>query len=208
MKTFKIILTFILTIMSAVLVQAQNSLMMPSQNETSKERNWETRLSDIVLAEGTYNRNLGTFSDVYNKAAGFNLTYGKEYSNKYHLILKTGYSSYSTRMESDTASLHAIPIQIGVRYYVLRSRLMPYFSFVNGLNIITQDRDIYGNKGDRTMARYMWQAGCGLVIKVIKELNIDLSAKYNNNFYDPAYMMTSFEYSAGLSYNLHKIKIF
>jgi hypothetical protein len=159
------------------------------------------------MLEGSYYRNLGEFGEIYNKAGGGYLSYGKHFSNLYHVIFKTGYTSFSFKNKTlgDSAkALGALPLLIGGRYYVLHERIMPYFSFINGFNLVFQDVNIEGKKDEQTLLRYSWQAGFGVVFKVIKELNVDLNAKYNNNFYHPDAMMTSLEYGLGVSYNIMK----
>ena len=174
--------------------------------QPEKSKDWKTNLYDIILLEGTYLRNLSDFSQTYNKAYGFYANYGKHFSNKYHLIFKSGYLKYDYRNEayndSSSNSFCSIPVQIGGRYYVLKDRVMPYFSFINGVNVILQDRNLEGEPDKQTLVRYVWQLGFGLTFKLMPQLNLDLSAKYNDDFYDPSAMMTSFEYTGGLSFNL------
>jgi hypothetical protein len=170
------------------------------------KNDWQHNVSDFVFLEVSYLRNLGNFGQIYNKATGVYLNYGKAFNNSYQMIVKAGYTSFTNRDKtlSDSNALSAIPIQVGGRYYVLPDRVMPYFSFLGGLNIISRDKGVTGVTDDKTLVRFMWQAGFGLTFKILKEFNFDLAAKYNNNFYDPTAMMTSFEYSAGLSVNLSK----
>lgn len=183
----------------------QSNLYIEKKSDT-KEKGWKKNLSDIILIEGTYLRNLGEFSQTYNKAFGFYANYGKHFSNKYHLIFKSGYAKFDYRNnaynDSSHSSFYTVPLQIGGRYYVLKNRVMPYFAFINGINLVFQDRNLNGSEDKQTLVRYTWQAGFGLVFKIMKQLNFDISLKYNDNFYDPDAMMTSFEYTGGLSLNL------
>src|SRR6187401_2457582 len=120
---------------------AQNKLLM-NENKTAPIP-WEQKITDVILLEATYNRNLGEFSEIYNKAAGFYVSYGKYMGKSYHLILRSGYTGYSV-------TFTAIPLQFGGRYYVLNDRFMPYFSFMNGINIISQDQNIAGAEDKQT----------------------------------------------------------
>lgn len=177
-----------------------------SYSEIKKSNDWTKNLSDMILIEGTYQRNLSSFSEIYNKAYSFYGGYGKHFSNKYHLIFKSGYAQYELREQYDNdtgySSLSAIPIQLGGRYYVLKNRVMPYFSFFNGINLLFGKNDLQGNPDDKTLVKYMWQVGFGLSFKLMKQLNFDVSANYNDNFYEPEAMLTSFQYNAALSFNL------
>lgn len=185
---------------------AQNNFINDKQNPGKKDKKekWEENLSDFVMLEGVYHRNLGEFGQIYNKGNGLYLNYGKHFNNTYLVVFKTGYTDYKSRDGAleDSSAFNTVPIQIGGRYYFMSSRFMPYISFVNGFNIISQERNIHGISDSQTLLRYMWQLGMGVSVKVIKEFSIDLSAKYNNNFYEPEAMMTSFEYSGGLTVSL------
>ncbi len=194
----------IIFLLASTLTFAQNNFIREKYDKDKK--GWKNNLSDMVFVEGSYFRNLGNFGQIFNKASGFYINYGKHFNNSYQLIVKTGYTSFHNRDEtqSDSNSLSAIPLQVGGRYYVLPNRIMPYFSFLGGINIISRDKGVTGVTDDKTLFRFMWQAGFGIAFKVIKEVNIDICAKYNNNFYDPTAMMTSLEYSGGISVNLSK----
>ena len=196
----KIIILIQLFTVNILFAQSSNFI---NERQNQEKNHWQSSLSDMIMVEGSYYRNLGNFGQVYNKATGLYLNYAKHFNNSYQLILKTGYTDFNVREESqsDSTSFKSIPVQIGGRYYVLPDRVMPYFSFMNGVNIISKDKDIDGDNNEETLIRYMWQVGFGVAVKVVKEVNIDICAKYNNNFYNPDAMMTSFEYSAGLSFN-------
>lgn len=198
MKKFIILLQ----LLTVNILLAQSSNFISDKHNREKTR-WQSSLPDMIMVEGSYNRYLGNFGQVYNKSTGLYLNYAKHFDNSFHLIIKTGYTDFNVREESisDSTSFKSIPVQIGGRYYVLPDRVMPYFSFINGINIISKDRDIDGDSNEETLFRYMWQVGFGVAVKVAKEVNLDVCAKYNNNFYNPDAMMTSFEYSAGLSFN-------
>ncbi|MBV6478177.1 MAG: hypothetical protein HGGPFJEG_00925 [Ignavibacteria bacterium] len=199
-NNMKKIIIVVLLIASAPVFSQSN--FVSGKSESGKS-NWKNSLSSMIMVEGSYYRNLSDFGQVYNKSTGIYLNYARRLNNSYQILLKSGYTEYKTRDESiqDSTSLTSVPIQFGFRYYVLPDRVMPYFSFMNGFNIISQQRELDGDPNDETLVRYMWQVGFGIAFKIFKEVNLDLCAKYNNNFYHPDAMNTSFEYSGGLSYN-------
>lgn len=195
----KILITLFLIATNSVFAQSN---FITDKLEANKS-NWKSSLPDMIMVEGSYFRNLSDFGQVYNKSTGVYLNYAKHLNNSYQILVKSGYSEYKTRDESiqDSTSLKSIPIQFGFRYYVLPDRVMPYFSFMNGFNIFSQEKELDGDPNEETLVRYMWQVGFGIAFKIFKEVNLDLCAKYNNNFYHPEAMNTSFEYSGGLSFN-------
>ena len=86
---------------------------------------------------------------------------------------------------------------------------MPYFSFMNGLNIISSSNYLGTPAQDeQTLIRYAFQVGFGFDVKFIRNFGANVNINYNNSFYYssdseqtiPSKMMTGFEYSAGLSY--------
>lgn len=178
------------------------------KNTLTVKKNWKKGLSDIILLEGNYIRNLSSFSEVYNNAYGMYGGYGKQFSDKFHLIFKSGYSKYDYKNEtagdSNSGNFSVVPVRIGGKYYVLNGIVMPFFSFYSGINFVLQDNNLNGVPDKQSLIRYVWEAGFGLSFKLFKQLNLDLSANYNDNFYNPDAMMTSFEYTGGFSFNLGK----
>ncbi len=185
----------------------QSYIQKKNISEGKKSYNWKEELSDMILVEGTYFRNLSSFSDSYNKAWGVYGGFGKQFANKFHLILKAGYNDYKLRDESGgdsvgTTPFTTLPIQIGGRYYILNNIVQPYFSFMNGINLVFQEKELNGDADAKTLVKYIWRPGFGIAFKLFKQMNLDISANYNDNFYEPEAMLTSFEYTAGLSFNL------
>lgn len=200
----KTILILLITFFAVNLSFSQINFQKEKINSENKK--WEHRLTDMIMLEGAYNRYLGEFGQVYNKSTGIYLNYGNNIFKSSHVMFRTGYTDFNVRDEStkDSTSFKAIPVQAGIRYYVTTGRIMPFFSFIAGVNIISQDKDIDGSENEQTIIRFCWQPAFGISFKIAKPLNLELSAKYNDNFYNPDAMMTSFEYSGGLSYNFGK----
>jgi len=201
MKTLFIIIIFAFSFNLSFAQQYQNRKEYLKEN-----KKWENSLTDMIMLEGSYNRYLGEFGEVYNKSTGVYINYGNDIFKSSHVIFRTGYTDFNVKDEStkDSTSFKAIPVQAGIRYYVTTGRIMPFFSFIAGVNIISQDKNIDGSDNEQTIVRFCWQPSFGISFKIAKPLNLELSAKYNDNFYNPDAMMTSFEYSGGLSFNFGK----
>ena len=95
---------------------------------------------------------------------------------------------------------------------------MPYFSFMNGINLVSANnflgKDSTGNaaREDQSLIRYAFQVGFGFDVKFARNFAINASINYNNSFYEDydlyyqqdSKMMTGFEYVGGISYNFGK----
>jgi len=187
-------------------------------------------LDDIVMIEGTYLRDLGTFGTYWSGAAGFYLGYGKFFADHNLLMVRTGFMSHSARENTNyydeynpeqsypDAYLSVIPVHIGGRYYFTNESIMPYFQFMNGINIIFENVNSYNNndyllngKESRTLVRYLWQIGAGATYSISNNINVDLGVHYNAAFYENSKdvfgskgaMMTGFEYSIGFGWKLN-----
>jgi opacity protein-like surface antigen len=160
----------------------------------------DSYLKNRILVEGLYLRNLGNFSQVWSTAAGGYVGYSIAFPAHNLLMMRTGFISNSLRdnTEIEDASLTIIPLEIGGRYYFTDSRLMPFFQFINGLNIIFENINLEGEKEDKTLVKYSWQVGVGLTINLTDNFNVDVGANYQSNFYEKEAMNTGFEYVIGL----------
>lgn len=160
----------------------------------------EKYLKNRIMLEGMYIRNLGNFGEVWSKAAGGYIGYSIAFPEHNLLMMRTGFISNSLRdnAEIEDASLSIIPLEIGGRYYFGDSRFMPFFQFINGLNIIFEITNLEGEKEDKTLVKYSWQVGFGLTINLTNNLNVDVGANYQSNFYEKDAMNTGFEYAFGI----------
>ena len=155
-----------------------------------------------IIVEGTYIRNLGNFSEDWGSAAGEYIDYGFSIPAHNLLILRTGFINNIYKLNIEKASLTIIPIEIGGRYYFTDSRFMPFFQFMNGLNIIFENTNLEGEKEDKTLVKYAWQVGIGITINLVENLRIDVGANYQSNFYMTEIMNTEFEYVFGIGFTL------
>lgn len=135
------------------------------------------------------------------------LGYNIFFSPKNSLYFRTGYISQHLKdsgQQATGSSMYIIPIHFSGRYYFMNDRVMPFVSFMNGINII--DQKIVGqvttNIEDKSIVRYVWQVGTGLKFGITKKFNFEISANYNSSFYQTDNMMTGLEYSAGFGYVL------
>lgn len=163
----------------------------------------------LIVVQGNYLRNLGTFGQVWSQAAGGYLGYGIYFPEHNLLMFRTGFMSHTLRSDEQTdGSLSVVPLQIGGRYYFTNTAFMPFFQFMNGFNIVFENVNLIGEKKDRTLLRYFWQVGTGVTVGLSESLNIDLSLNYNSAFYDndkelyheAGAMMNGFEYSLGIGW--------
>jgi hypothetical protein len=182
-------------------------------------------LSDQLIIQGLYIRTLGNFNEVWSSGTGAYLNYGMYFPDHNTLNFQIGYINYSLRDGLDTeldtlgitdTKLFVIPLLVGGKYFFTDSRFMPYFSFMNGINIINEtfgftiETDAKGNEiiqfentGDQTLVRYAWQVGIGIMVNLVSSLNVDLAVKYNSHFYHTESMNTGFEYGFGLVWSIN-----
>ena len=160
----------------------------------------DSYLKNRIMLDGMYIRNLGNFGDVWANASGGYIGYGIAFPAHNYLMIRTGYINNKLKddVNYESASLTIIPIEIGGRYYFIDARFMPFVQFMNGLNIISENTDLEGEKEDATLVKYAWQVGFGLTINIISSLSLDVSVNYQSNFYETEAMNTGFEYAVGI----------
>ncbi|MGB5893175.1 MAG: hypothetical protein WBG58_03285 [Ignavibacteriaceae bacterium] len=214
--------TISLLILFASLLSAQ---VMQNEEPAELPPNDAKFLSDQIIVQGLYIRTLGNFNQVWSSGTGAYVNYGMFFPDHNTLNFQIGYIDYKLRdgLDSPDGSLSVIPILIGGKYFFTDSRFMPYFSFMNGINILNQTFAFYveeifdeeGNlidenihiddtSGDETLVRYAFQVGIGIMINIVSNLNVDLAVKYNSHFYQHEAMNTGFEYGFGLVWSLNK----
>ena len=177
---------------------------------------YKKELSDQIFITYNYIQNLGRFKDYYKDGTGFTINYGKYFPNSWLAVARTGYFKQNLREGVDSGgykNFGVLPFHVGGRFYVYKNVFMPYFSFMNGINIISAS-DFVGNDspGDKTEIRYAFQVGFGFDVKFTKNFGINASINYNNSFWEDydiydqqnSEMMTGFEYVGGLTYNFNK----
>lgn len=162
----------------------------------------DSYLKNRILVEGIYKRNLGNFSEVWANATGAYVSYGIAFPDHNLLLLRTGFYSNSLKEGVDytDASSVVVPLHIGGRYYFIDDRFMPFFSFMNGLNLVFENTNLEGVKEDKTLVKYAWEVGFGLSVNVVSNLIFDVTINYNSHFYKAEAMMTGFTYNFGLGW--------
>ncbi len=209
--------TIIIIILFTSMLSAQ---VMQNNEPAALTPNGSQFLSDQIIVQGLYIRTLGNFNKVWTSGSGGYVSYGMFFPDHNTLNFQIGYIDYELQEDLDSlnGSLYVIPLLIGGKYFFIDSRFMPYFSFMNGINIINQtisfevEVDEEGNEniliddtlGDETLVRYAWQVAMGIMINVVGGLNLDLAVKYNAHFYQHEAMNTGFEYGFGLVWSLNK----
>lgn len=163
-------------------------------------------LSNRITVEGIYKRNLGNFSEVWSSASGGYIGYGIAFPEHNLLIIRSGVivNNLKDGVDYKDASSTVIPIHIGGRYYFTDDRFMPFFTFMNGLNIVFENTNLEGVMKDRTLIKYAWEVGFGASVSVVSNLIFDFSVNYNSHFYTTEAMMTGFTYGFGLAWSLSK----
>jgi len=164
------------------------------------------RLSNRIMVDGMYRRNLGVFGETWGSAAGAYVSYGIAFPDHNLLVFRTGYvsSSLADSVEYPDAKLDIIPLHAGGRYYFCDDRVMPFASFMAGMDIISENTALDGTKAERTHAKFAWELGFGASVNVAGNVAVDLSANYSSDFYTHEAMMTGFVYTAGLAWNFHR----
>lgn len=172
----------------------------------------EQKNDHLLLIQGNYLRNLGTFGQVWPHAGGGYLGYGMYFSEHYLLIFRTGFMSHTLHSnELPDGTFNVVPLQIGGRYNFTKTIFMPYVQFMNGINLIFENISLTGEKKEETLLRYFWQVGFGSTVILTENLLLDIGINYNSAFYDnnkelyheAGAMMTGFEYSVGFGWLLN-----
>ena len=160
----------------------------------------EKYLKNRIILEGIYVRNLGNFSEVWSKATGGYIGYSIAFPEHNLLMMRTGFISNSLKdgIDYQGATSTILPLEIGGRYYFINGRFMPFVQFMNGINILFENTNLEGEKENKTLVKYAWQVGFGITINLIENLNIDIGANYQSNFYKTEAMNTGFKYAFGI----------
>ena len=218
MKKYTIIILILFTsLLSAQFMQNEEpAALVPTESKF---------LSDQIIVQGLYIRTLGNFNEVWSSGTGVYVNYGMFFPDHNTLNFQVGYLDYKLADDLDSlnGSFNVIPLLIGGKYFFTDSRFMPYISFMNGINIISQtiafhveeiydeegnliDEEIHFDEssGDTRLVRYAFQVGLGIMINIVSSLNLDLAVKYNSHFYQTEAMNTGFEYGFGIAWSINK----
>lgn len=188
--------------MKKILILIATSLLMSSAFSLFAQS--DDYLKNRIMLEGLYIRNLGQFSEVWANAAGGYLGYGIAFPDHNLLMIRTGFISNTLKdgVNYQDASSTIIPLEIGGRYYFVDHRFMPFVQFMNGLNLVFENTNLEGEKGDKTLVKYAFQVGFGLTVNLMSNLNIDVGVNYQSNFYKTEAMNTGFKYVFGIGFAL------
>lgn len=214
MKIILLILTFAVSGLSySQSLNSGNSSGLKNKDylKQMSNKDYLKQLDNQVFVSYNYIRNLGQFGDKYDYGSGVLLNYGKYFPNSWLAVLRIGYMTHELRagVDSGYADFKVYPVHIGGRYYVYKNIVMPYFSFMNGLNLISNNNYLAGGQDDQFLIRYAFQVGFGFDVKFARNVGVNFNINYNNSFYQngdsyinqPSAMMTGFEYSGGVSYD-------
>ncbi|HMS65558.1 MAG TPA: hypothetical protein PKD83_09935 [Ignavibacteria bacterium] len=206
---------FLLLIIFAISGSVYSQSLLPNQL-TSPKKNYLEQLDNQVFVTYNYIHNLGKFGDDYDYGSGATLNYGKYFANSWLVIARVGYIKQNLRSGVDSGAykdFNVYPIHVGGRFYLYKKIFMPYFSFMNGINLIGAS-DFLGNGevSDQKFIRYAFQVGFGFDVKFAKNFGVNLNINYNNSFYEDydvydeqnSKMLTGFEYVGGLFYSFGK----
>ena len=216
------IITISFLILFASLLSAQ---VMQNEEPAALVPTESKFLSDQIIVQGLYIRTLGNFNEVWSSGTGAYVNYGMYFPDHNTLNFQVGYLDYKLADDLDSlnGSFNVIPLLIGGKYFFADSRFMPYVSFMNGINIISQTiafhvEEIFDEEGnlideeiqfdesspDTRLVRYAFQVGLGIMINIVSSLNLDLEVKYNSHFYQTEAMNTGFEYGFGIAWSINK----
>lgn len=213
---------FLILVLAVSGISFSQSLQPNKLSEPKK--NYRNQLDDQIFVTYNYIRNLGNFGDAYDYGSGATLNYAKHFPNSWLVVGSVGYIKQNLRAGVDSGAFNnfnVIPIHIGGRYYLSKKMFMPYFSFMNGINLISTS-DYVGNGSnsdsqpaegeDQSLIKYAFQVGFGFDVKFAKNFGVNMNINYNNSFYEDydiyenqnSKMMTGFEYVGGLFYSFGK----
>lgn len=165
--------------------------------------NTRSNVRSFVSVQGTYVRHLGEFSSTWSHTTGVYVSYGLQFPGNYILNFKSGYLTLHNRDGinfPENSGSTIVPLLVGGKYFFDLNRVQPYLSFNNGINLIFQKVDLNGQRDEKTLVKYYWQAGIGSFVRIYKNLKLDLSVNLNSHFYQDDAMMTGFEYMIGIQY--------
>lgn len=211
----KIILIILFLAISG-LSQSQNLHLSLKEPDISNQtgQNYLQQINNQIFISYAYIYNPGNFGEVYKNGDAFYINYGMYFPNSWLAVARSGYIKHNIRSTVDSGgynNFNIIPIHIGGRYYVYKNIVMPYFSFMNGINIISTSNYVGpDNLPGQTLIRYAFQVGFGMDVKFARQFGINLNINFNNSFYEDydlyqeqnSKMMSGFEYGAGLTYDI------
>ncbi len=184
-------------------------LMLVSANSYSQDKFVKEVLDytvNSVTVQGVYIQNLSDYHFIFPGYYGGYATFSKLFRSGFSIDLRAGYWNAIKEDSAQNYSSSVIPIHVGGRYYFTNTKLKPYISFMNGINIINEEipPNTLLDTASGMRVRYAFQVGTGVKYFFTKELYLDVNANYNSSFYEPHAMMTGWEYNAGLGITLPK----
>ncbi len=161
----------------------------------------------FITAQVAMINSIGEFRKTWVDATAYYLGYGKIYSNNWALVMQVGYMTFKNNENAgfdDGATFDVVPLMVGGRYYILMDKIRPFVFAMNGLNVITEKWTMGEDNKDHTYTKYNFQVGIGLSIIMMKQLEIEISGKYNSHLIEPSvpFNMTGMEVGLALNYRL------
>ncbi|HLT24752.1 MAG TPA: hypothetical protein VK004_06470 [Ignavibacteria bacterium] len=159
-----------------------------------------------ITVQGVYMQNLSDYHFIFPGYYGGYISYSKLFQSGFSIDVRAGYWTATKTDTTQDYSSDVFPIHVGGRYYFTNTSIKPYISFMNGINIISEEipPNTVLDTASGIRVRYAFQVGTGIKYFFTKQVYLDVNANYNNSFYYPNSMMTGWEYNAGVGITLPK----
>ena len=150
---------------------------------------------------------IGHIKDDWDSGITVYAGYGDISDNNWALMLHTGYISLEPNPAGNYSSdskITIIPLMVGARYYILRQNFRPFVLANSGVNIIIEKSTLDEVPVDITKVRTHFQVGAGMSLQVVRQIEIEVAAKYNSHLLEPSipYNFTGVEYGIALNWLL------
>lgn len=132
---------------------------------------------------------MGLFGDAVSTGFGGNASGEYPVSSHIDLTLSAGYLTWSFDFSSTglpasqlpEATISAIPIMAGMKYYFIEGSFKPYAALNLGMHMVTAKSTLNGQSTDSTQTKSGWAVGAGFLASLSENIDLDVSAKLNGN---------------------------
>jgi opacity protein-like surface antigen len=194
----KSIITFIFCIVLLTNIKAQINSEIITENQESPS---------FVTVQISGVNSIGHFKENWDSGTAVYIGHGSISDNNWALMLHTGYISLEPNPAGNYSSdskITIIPLMVGARYYILRQNFRPFVLANSGVNIIIEKSTLDEVPVDITKVRTHFQVGAGMSLQVVRQIEIEVAAKYNSHLLEPSipYNFTGVEYGIALNWLL------
>ena len=156
-----------------------------------------------VIAGHIYS--IGDFEKNWSDGTSYYFSYDIIDSSNFALVFQTGFVAFNANRNTSYSGdliFRIFPIQIGIKYFLIRNIISPYILAYSGINILQRRITYKGKERKFTKPNLNFQYGVGAEIFALKNVAFDFRTTYNAHIFNSTipYNITGLEINLGVNF--------